>query len=181
VNVNNLYFPWSTLSADERRAAKLWFDIPRRDDAFCTFIDTMILSKIARIGPCSESDAHENVAQQVFARIYYRSGGGARGRDEAERIFKKMAIVPKRKIIASRTRSLRKIYDLYVLQHGAKLLTLAKAIHKKNPGQYGPTIGAIHGHFRRFRKPPKARARIKAARRSPMPRHARTRKQNWPE
>jgi hypothetical protein len=181
VNVRAVFFPWSTLSADEHRAAKLWFDIRGRDDAFRTFIDTMILSEIANIGPCSESDAHENVAQQVFARIYYRSGGGARGRDEAERIFKKMAIMPKRKIIASRTRSLRKIYDLYVLQRGAKLLTLAKAIHKKDPGRYGPTIGAIHGHFRRFRKPSKAPARIKAARRSPMPRHARTRKQNGPE
>lgn len=176
-----LLFRWSTLSADEHRAAKLWFDIRRRDDAFRTFIDTMILAEIARIGPCSESDAHENVAQQVFERIYYRSGGGARGRDEAERIFKKMAILPKRKIIASRTRSLHKIYDLYVLQRGCKLLTLAKAVHKNDPGRYGPSIEAIHQQFRRFRKPPKARARDKAARRSPMPRHTRTRKQNGPE
>lgn len=151
--MNKSFFPWSTLSTDEhRRAAKLWFDIKRRDDAFRIFIDTMILSEIASIGPLSESDAHENVAQQLFARIVKRCGGGHRGRDEAERIFQKMAKLPKRKILTSRSQLLRKIYNREVRQHGVQLLTLAKAIHNKNPGEYGPTVGAIYQQFRRFHK-----------------------------
>lgn len=150
---------WSNSSPDVNRAAQVFFDIDDqrgREYALQTFIETMIEAEIARIGPCSERDAFENVAAQVFAHIVRRCGGGKitrPGRVEAERIFRKLAAPIKRDLMRMQTRFLRELYDDYVLQRRWPLLKLAKTFASN-----GRSVTTIDKQLRRFQKDDQAKS-----------------------